>query len=161
MTPRFFGKFLGIVVDNDDPKRLSRVKVRVPEVFDTETTGWAQPSELSGPGIGIAAVPALGSLVFVEWPAGDTSRMPIWSGGPRADGDGVPGAGPDTILLITAAGNKLTVDDTSGSEAIAVEAVSGAKVTLDSNGMVLEFGSQKVALTQSSVSINDGALEVM
>jgi Type VI secretion system/phage-baseplate injector OB domain len=161
MTQRFFGKFLGIVVDNNDPKGLSRVKVRVPEVFDGETTGWAQPCELSGPGIGIAAVPAVNSLVFVEWPAGDTSRMPIWSGGPRSDGDGVPGAGPDAIRLVTGAGNKITVDDTSGSEAIAVEAASGAKVTLDSNGMVLEFGSQKVALTQSSVSINDGALEVM
>ncbi len=161
MTPRFFGKFLGFVVDNEDPKHLSRVKVRVPEVFDTEDTGWAQPCELSGPHTGIAAVPAVGSLVFVEWPAGDTSRMPIWSGGPRTDGDGVPGAGPDTILLITAAGNKLSVEDSSGSEAIAVEAVSGAKVTLDSAGMVLEFGNQKVALTQSSVSINDGALEVM
>lgn len=160
MTPRFFGKFPGVVVDNDDPKGLSRIKVRVPEVFDTETTGWAQPSELSGPGTGLAAVPAVDSLVFVEWPAGDTSRAPIWSGGPRADGDGVPGAGPDAILLVTAAGNKITVDDSSGSEAIAVESASGAKVNLDANGMELTFGSQRVALTQSGVSINDGALEV-
>ena len=161
MTSRFGGKYVGIVVDNNDPKGLSRVKVQVPEVFADETSGWAQPTELSGPGVGLAAVPPVNGLVFVEWPAGDTSRVPIWSGGPRADGDGVPGAGPDTIVLVTGAGNKITVEDTSGSEAIAVEAASGAKVTMDSNGIAIEFGSQKIALTQSKVSINDGALEVM
>lgn len=161
MTPRFVGKYLGVVVDNDDPKGLSRLKVRVPEVFADETTGWAQPTELSGPGVGLAAVPPLNSLVFVEWPAGDTARVPIWSGGPRSDGDGVPGAGPETIVLVTPGGHKVTLDDTSGGEAVAVEAASGAKVTLDADGVAIEFGSQKVAITRSKISFNDGALEVM
>jgi uncharacterized protein involved in type VI secretion and phage assembly len=158
---RFPGRYLGTVVDNADPKGLCRVKVKVPEVFRDETAGWALPSSpYAGPGAGFAAVPPVGGLVFVEWPAGDTARVPIWSGAAWADGDGVEGAGPDAVVLLTPAGNRVELRDASGDEAIELTASSGAKVTLDSSGVTVEFGSQKVAITRASISFNDGALEV-
>ena len=158
---RFPGRYLGTVVDNDDPKGLCRVKVKVPEVFRDETAGWALPSSpYAGPGAGFAAVPPVGGLVFVEWPAGDTTRVPVWSGAAWADGDGVEGAGPDAVVLLTPAGNRIELRDESGDEAIELTAQSGAKVTLDSSGVAVEFGSQKVAITRASISFNDGALEV-
>lgn len=161
MTDRFHGKYLGIVVDNDDPKGLMRLRVKVGEVFGEETTGWALPcSPYAGTGVGFAAVPPVGSLVFVEWPAGDTSRVPIWTGGAWPDGDGVTDAGPDAIVLTTPAGHKIVIRDESGNEAIEIETPSGAKLALDVSGIAIEFGSQSVKLTSSSVSINDGALEV-
>jgi hypothetical protein len=161
MTDRFHGKYLGVVVDNDDPKGLARLRVRVPEVFGDESTGWAMPcSPYAGSGIGLAAVPPVGSLVYVEWPAGDTTRVPIWSGGAWPDGDGVQDAGPDALVLTTPAGHKVVLRDESGSEAIEIEAASGAKLVLDKNGVQIEFGSQKLAMTQGSISLNDGALEV-
>lgn len=161
MSDRFHGKFLGVVVDNDDPKGLSRVRVQVPEIFGDESTGWALPcSPYAGSGVGLAAVPPIGSLIFVEWPAGDTSRVPIWSGGAWPDGDGVADAGPDAIVLTTPAGHRILLRDESGSEAIEVEAASGAKLVLDSNGVVVEFGSQKIEITRGSISMNGGALEV-
>jgi hypothetical protein len=52
------------------------------------------------------------------------------------------------------------VRDTSGSEAIEIEATSGAKIVLDADGVVVEFGSQKIAVSRTSISLNDGALEV-
>jgi uncharacterized protein involved in type VI secretion and phage assembly len=158
---RFAGRYLGTVVDNDDPKGLCRIKVRVPEVFRGETSGWCLPSApYAGPGAGFAAVPPVGAMVFVEWPAGDVTRVPIWSGGVWADGEGVEGAGPEVIILLTTAGNRVELRDSSGDEAIEITSVSGAKVALDSDGALIEFGSQKVALTRSSISFNDGALEV-
>jgi uncharacterized protein involved in type VI secretion and phage assembly len=158
---RFPGRYLGTVVDNDDPKSLCRVKVKVPEVFRDETAGWALPSSpYAGPGSGFAAVPPVGGLVFVEWPAGDVTRVPIWSGAAWADGDGVEGAGPDAVVLLTPAGNRVELRDASGDEAVELTAKSGAKVTLDSSGVTVEFGSQKIAITRSSISLNDGALEV-
>lgn len=161
MTDRLTGKYVGVVVDNDDPKGLSRLKARVPEVFLDEATGWCLPcSPLAGAGIGLAAVPPVGSRVFVEWPAGDTSRMPIWSGGSWADGDGVPEAGPETLLLVTSSGHRIALKDASGSEAVEVEAASGAILVLDSEGVTVEFGSQSIRITRSKVSINGGALEV-
>jgi uncharacterized protein involved in type VI secretion and phage assembly len=161
VTDRFHGKYLGIVVDNDDPKGLSRVRVQVPEVFGDEPTGWCLPcSPYAGSGVGLAAVPPVGSLVFVEWAAGDTSRVPIWSGGAWADGDGVEDAGPEALVLTTPAGHKLVLRDESGSESIEIEAASGAKIVLDSDGVQIEFGSQKLAMTRATISLNGGALEV-
>jgi uncharacterized protein involved in type VI secretion and phage assembly len=159
---RFPGKYLGIVVDNADPSGLSRLRVQVPEVFGEETTGWCMPcSPYAGSGVGLAAVPPVGSLVHVEWPAGDTSRTPIWSGGLWSGGDGVEDAGPDVLVLVTPGGNKIVLRDAQGSEAVEIEAPSGAKLVLDSEGARLEFGSQKIALTRASITLNDGALEVM
>lgn len=161
MTERFYGKYLGIVVDNDDPKGLARLRVKVPEVFGEEATGWCLPcSPLAGPGTGLAAVPPIDSQVYVEWPAGDISRVPIWSGGAWPDGDGIDEAGPDAIVLTTPAGHRVVVRDTAGSEAIEIEASSGAKVVLDGDGVQVTFGSQKLAVTRTSISLNDGALEV-
>jgi len=162
MTDRFHGKYLGTVVDNDDPKALGRIRVKVPEVFGDETSGWCLPcSPYAGSGVGLAVVPPVGSLVFVEWPAGDTSRVPIWSGGAWPDGNGVEDAGPETIVLTTPAGHKVVLRDESGNEAVEIESASGAKLTLSSDGVSIEFGSQKIALTNASISLNDGALEVM
>ena len=44
LMDRFHGKYVGTVVDNDDPKGLCRLKVNVPEVLGDETTGWCLPS---------------------------------------------------------------------------------------------------------------------
>jgi uncharacterized protein involved in type VI secretion and phage assembly len=161
VSERFPGKHAAIVVDNADPKGLSRIKVQVPEVFGEQETGWCRPcSPYAGSGVGLAVVPPVGSLVFVEWPAGDTTRPPIWSGAMWADGDGVPGATPDALMLVTPAGHKIVLNDASGDESVEVTAASGAKLLLDADGVTVEFGSQKIALTQSSISLNDGALEV-
>jgi len=158
---RVIGKYLGQVVDNQDPKHLTRIRATVPEVLGEIPTGWCLPSSpYAGPKVGLAAVPPLGSLVFVEWPAGDTTRVPIWSGGMWADGDGVPGAAPDTVALVTPAGHKVLLKDTSGSEAVQIESASGARITLDPDGVTIEFSGQRVEITNSSISFNDGALEV-
>jgi hypothetical protein len=159
---RFVGKYLGQVVDNDDPLNLARIRATVPEVLATETTGWCSPSlPFAGPAVGLAVVPPVGGMVFVEWPAGDLGRPPIWSGGMWAGGDGVPGAGREVFVVVTPGGHRLELRDTAGDQAVEITAASGAKITLDSSGATVEFGSQKMAMTQASISFNDGALEVM
>jgi hypothetical protein len=161
MTERFHGKYLGVVVDNDDPKGLARVRAKVPEVFGEETTGWCMPcTPYAGAGTGFAAVPPIGSLCYVEWPGGDPSRVGIWSGGAWPDGGGVEEAGPDAIVLTTPAGHRIVIRDTGGSEAIEIEASSGAQITLDGNGVRVAFGSQSLVVSRGSISLNDGALEV-
>jgi hypothetical protein len=161
VVERFSGKYLATVVDNEDPKGLARIRVVVPEVFDTETTGWCVPcSPYSGAGVGLAAVPPVGSVVFVEWTAGDTARVPIWSGGLWPDGSGVKGAGPDGLVLVTPGGHRIALRDRAGSEAVEIRSASGATITLDSDGATIAFGRQRVALKRGSISINDGALEI-
>lgn len=161
MIERVTGRFVATVVDNADPKGLCRVRVRVPEILSDQESGWCRAaSPYAGPSVGLAAVPPVGSLVLVEWPGGDVSREPIWSGAAWADGDGVAGAGPDAVILLTPGGNRIELRDESGSERVELVSAGGATVTMDSSGLTLGFGSQKVQLTSTSVSVNDGALEV-
>ena len=161
MSERFVGKFLATVTDNNDPKHLSRLKVKVPEVFGEVATGWCLPcASYAGDKVGIAMVPPNGSLVFVEWPAGDTTRVAIWSGGLWVDGKGVPGADPEAIVLATPKGHRIEVHDTASDKAIKVTAQSGAVIVLDDKGISLTFGSSKIEMTKSAVTINGGALKV-
>jgi uncharacterized protein involved in type VI secretion and phage assembly len=162
MTDRYPGKHLGVVVDNDDPKKLSRVRVRVPELFGDEETGWCLPcSPYAGSGVGLAVVPPQGTLVLVEWPGGgDTTRTPIWSGALWADGAGVAGAGPDALVLVTPGGHHITLNDESGKESVEIVAASNAKILMDKNGVQIEFGSSKLKLANGGIDVNDGALKV-
>ena len=40
---RFYGIYLGICVDNEDPENLQRIKLVVPQVLGGEFTEWASP----------------------------------------------------------------------------------------------------------------------
>ena len=132
VTDRFHGKYLG---DRDRQRRPEEARPRprpgargVRRRDDRLVP--ALQSRTPATASGLAAVPPVGSLVFVEWPAGDTTRVPIWSGGAWPDGDGVQDAGPETLVLTTPAGHKVVLRDESGSESIEIEAASGAKVSL-------------------------------
>jgi uncharacterized protein involved in type VI secretion and phage assembly len=79
-TSRYYGKYRGIVTDNQDPNNLGRLKARVPEVLASVETGWALPSlPYSGEGSGAYTVPEPGAGVWIEFEAGEVSR-PIWTG---------------------------------------------------------------------------------
>jgi uncharacterized protein involved in type VI secretion and phage assembly len=75
-----YGKYRGIVTDNQDPRSQGRIKARVPEVLGEVETGWALPcAPYAGDASGIYAVPVADAGVWVEFEAGDPSR-PLWSG---------------------------------------------------------------------------------
>lgn len=74
-TP-FFGKYRGIVTDNDDPEKLGRMRARVPAVFGDVETGWAMPCVTVADCL---PLPAVGSGVWIEFEGGD-ANYPIWSG---------------------------------------------------------------------------------
>jgi hypothetical protein len=79
-TGRFFGKYRGLVTDNQDPSGLGRIRAKVPCVLGDVETGWALPAlPYSGDGVGIYTVPAVDAGVWIEFEAGDVSH-PIWTG---------------------------------------------------------------------------------
>jgi uncharacterized protein involved in type VI secretion and phage assembly len=158
---RHYGKYRGIVTDNQDPNNLGRLRARVPEVLADVETGWALPcAPYAGDGVGLFTVPPPDAGVWIEFEAGDVSR-PIWSGCWWGDGQLPNQATPEIKVLKTASGHTITLDDTSGSEKVEITDKNGAKIMMDQSGIEVSKGSQKVKLTQSSVTVNDGALEVM
>jgi hypothetical protein len=161
MTPRY-GIYRGTVENNLDPKRKGRVQVKVPALGDGGMT-WAQAcSPYAGDGVGLVTVPPKGAQVWVGFEGGDPDQAVLlgcfWNG--EAPGDGLPAKKVLKTDAVT-----VTVDDTPGGGGLTVEvgppAVQVAiKVACTSSGLELSMGSSKLVLSASSVSINDGALEV-
>jgi uncharacterized protein involved in type VI secretion and phage assembly len=77
---RFYGKYRGIVQDNDDPENMGRLKAQVPEILGDQDSPWALPCvPYAGDGEGHYTVPPVGAGVWIEFEAGDPAR-PVWSG---------------------------------------------------------------------------------
>lgn len=157
---RHHGLFAGLVTDNDDPQHLCRVQVQVPEVLADGNTGWCLPAlPLTGDGSGLAAVPPIGTQVWVQWPGGDLSAPPVWLGGTYSAGSGVPGAGPRTVILLTPGGHRVELDD--DGTAVTITCSQGPVITLDSSGVSIDNGQgAKVVMQGPKVDVNDGALVV-
>jgi len=76
----YYGKYRGLVTDNDDPRRIGRLRARVQELLGDVPSGWALPcAPYAGNGEGQFTVPPVGAGVWIEFESGDLSR-PIWSG---------------------------------------------------------------------------------
>lgn len=79
---RYWGKYRGIVADDQDPMRLARLKCRVPEIIGDMVTDWASPTVIpygGGLNYGAFEVPPIGSAVFVVFESGDVNR-PTYGG---------------------------------------------------------------------------------
>ena len=176
---RFYGKYRGIVVDNNDPAALGRLKVRVPSVLGTKVvTGWALPCVPYGGEAdqGFLFVPDKGAGVWVEFEEGDL-EFPIWTGTywsksgarnelPRPnDAEGVPADAPQQPptckILKTATGHTIQFDDTDGKGAIRlIDGVNGNRITLDAQGIVITDGKgTAVTLSASGIAIGGKATE--
>jgi uncharacterized protein involved in type VI secretion and phage assembly len=157
----YFGKYRGKVETNVDPNGLGRVQVSVPAVYGNERMNWAMPCvPYAGDGVGWFAIPPEGANVWVEFEGGDLN-YPIWSGcfWDRGEVPISPAVAEKKVLKTE--GVTVTIDDTSGSEAITIETRRGMKVALSSEGIELSNGQgAKVKLSGSQVTVNDGALEV-
>jgi uncharacterized protein involved in type VI secretion and phage assembly len=157
---RLYGKYSGIVTDNVDPDNQGRIQATVPTVFDAAHAPWAKPSVPFAPsGAGMLMLPEIGSNVWIEFENGDQD-YPIWSGCYWPQNQAPSLSSASVKVLFTKAGNKITLDDTDGSESIILEDKSGNKITMNQQGIELKKGSMSVKLTDSQVSINDGALTV-
>lgn len=154
----FFGKFRGVVVENDDPEKLGRLTARVPDIFGDLTSGWALPAvPYAGDGVGLYLMPPVGASVWIEFEHGDP-EYPVWSGCFWAAGE-IPASpvSPDLKVLTTAAGT-ITFDDSSPS--ITIQRGDSHKIVMNSDGIEITIGQAVVKLSGASVSVNNGALEV-
>lgn len=145
---RFYGKYRGLVVDNADPERLGRMRLRVPSVLGNEVvTGWALPCAPYG-GMrdqGFLFVPEIGAGVWVEFEEGDL-EFPIWVGTfwsrpggeselPRPDGDVQDP--PTQKIIKTVKGHTIQLEDAEGEEKIVIRHKDDSYVSIDKNGSVI------------------------
>jgi hypothetical protein len=135
----YFGKYRGVVTDNNDPSRRGRIRAMVPDVLGQLPSGWAMPCvPYAGDGVGFHAIPEPDTGVWVEFEGGDPD-YPIWSGTFWADGelptDGQGAeASPELKIMRSREGLMVTMDDdrqvirlcdSDGSNLLTIDALQG------------------------------------
>lgn len=157
----FYGKYRGKVIDNHDPMMLGRVRAKVPSVFGDQETGWALPNTpYGGNGVGIFFIPPIDANIWIEFEQGNP-ELPIWSGCFWEIGEPpkMP-AVPEFKVIKTDIAN-ITINDLPGAGGITIETKNGLRIVMDVSGIELSNAAASIKLSPATVSINNGALEVI
>jgi len=168
---RFYGKYRGTVVDNEDPARLGRLKLSVPSVLGPDVvTGWATPCAPYGGAAdqGFLFIPQRQAGVWVEFEEGDL-EFPIWVGSfwTRQGSDSqlpkpqaADGTEQDEVqspatrkIIKTGKGHTIQFEDADSEELVTiVEAVNGNVITMDKAGVTITDGNGNT-VTMSSAGL--------
>ncbi|HEX4963868.1 MAG TPA: phage baseplate assembly protein V [Thermoanaerobaculia bacterium] len=139
---KYYGKYRGFVVDDADPEKRGRLRVRVPSVIGGEETAWALPCIPygGGAGYGFFAVPPVDSQVWVEFEEGELAQ-PVWTGtfwqqqgDPPAEA--TAGEKPTAHVLKTPAEHLLVLDDEKDKEKIRLVHKKGTEIAIDEKGIL-------------------------
>lgn len=164
-TPRY-GKYRATVGNTNDPRRMGRIEVRVPEWG--EEWIWAMPCvPYAGQQKGLVLTPDRGSSVWVEYEGGNPS-LPIVCGAFWNNAEEYPS---ETFSTSKRRGLKLEDITLSISESVDANAIEltvdgklagNSKITIacGKNGITISQGGKSVVITSSSVDINEGGLKV-
>ena len=174
---RFYGKYRGLVVDNADPEKRGRLKVRVPSVLGDEiVSGWALPCAPYGgsPDIGAFWIPEVEAGVWVEFEMG-LVEYPVWVGTfwskpggdpePPKPNDAPDGAEqsdvqdpPTRKIFKTVKGHTIQFEDAEGEDLVLiVEKTNANVIAMNKDGVTVTDGanSNKIEMTASGVTITD------
>lgn len=165
MGRHFFGKYRGVVTDNNDSTARGRLQVTVPTVMGDERL-WALPcAPYAGDGVGFFALPPVGTSVWVEFEGGDPT-YPIWVGcfwsdGQIPSGDAVPG-----VKFWKTDQATVRIDDDAGS--LVIEMAGGAKITVGPTNVEIDGVEVKqtangmtTKLDTAGFDVNNGAFSVI
>ena len=172
---RFYGKYRGFVVDNADPEKLGRLKVRVPSVLGAEVvTGWALPCTPYGGNMnqGFLFIPEVGAGVWTEFEEGDL-EFPIWVGtfwskpGGKSElpklckSDGSDESNvqdpPTGKIIKTLKGHTIQFEDKDGEEMVTiVEAENNNVITMNKDGICIRDGAgNEIKLDEQGINCKD------
>src|SRR5712691_10943234 len=158
MSKTFYGKYRGIVTDNNDPLSMGRIRAQVLDVLGDDESGWALPCvPFAGNGMGFYAIPDVGARIWIEFEQGDPD-YPIWTGCWWGSQDELPDEVSDgaeqKVLIKTKEGQKILLDD-SNSE-ITIQTSGGQKIVMNSSSIKIDNGNgATIELSSSKVAVND------
>jgi Type VI secretion system/phage-baseplate injector OB domain len=175
---RFYGKYRGFVVNNDDPKKLGRLELMVPSVLGPKVkTGWALPCVPYGGDVnqGFLCIPERGAGVWVEFEEGDL-EFPIWVGtfwsepggkselpkpNNAAGAEQVSVQSPPTRKIFkTKRGHTIQFEDADGEERIVIsDGERENRIVFSKSGISIANKNNTIAMTDQGITIN-GAKKV-
>lgn len=79
---RYYSIYRAFVIDNNDPLKLGRLKLKIPDIYGQQVYEYWVPARnvFSGNKFGVKLIPPKNELVWVEFELGDAKR-PVWSHG--------------------------------------------------------------------------------
>jgi uncharacterized protein involved in type VI secretion and phage assembly len=135
---------VGIVVNNQDPENLCRVKVRIPAREDFDHCLWAQLcTPMAGNDRGMVMIPEVGDEVLLAFEHDDHRSAYVLGGlWNRADGPPLANADGrnDGRLFQSRKKHRLFFDD-GNTGAVELAHEKGHKIRLDDEGIVIEDNS--------------------
>ncbi len=156
---RTAGVAVALVLDNQDPQGLGRIKVKFPAFSNDDIGHWARVAVLmAGDQRGTFFLPEVGDEVLVAFEAGDIAS-PFILGGLWNGKDKPPDANADgknnLRLIKSRSGHLIRLDDTDGSEKIEIVDKSGNNhLTFDTaNNTITITSAQDIALEASQGTI--------
>ncbi len=162
MSKTFYGKYRGIVTDNNDPLSMGRIRAQVLDVLGDDESGWALPCvPFAGNGMGFYAIPDVGARIWIEFEQGDPD-YPIWTGCWWGSQDELPDEASDIqkVVIKTKNGQIIVLDDAEAG-AITIQTAGGQKIVMNSESIKIDNAMDAtIELNGPSVSVNDDALEV-
>jgi uncharacterized protein involved in type VI secretion and phage assembly len=167
---QFFGKYRGVIINNNDPLMRGRVQVKVPDVPALAASAWAEAAvPLAGPvgqPMGIYAVPPAGTGVWVEFEKGDPG-LPVWAGCRWAGSAEIPPiaitGNTHNIVIQSQGQHSIAISDSPGPEGgLILKSSTGATIIVNDTGIYIQNGKgASIVLTGPAVEINGGALSII
>lgn len=171
---RFYGKYRGFVVENADPEKLGRLKLRIPSVLgDLVVTGWALPCVPYGGNAnqGMLFIPEVDAGVWVEFEEGDL-EFPIWVGTfwskpggnsevpfpNKSDGseESAVQDPPTRKIIKTSTGHTIQFEDGDGELRIIIsDGQSENYIVFEQKGISITNKHNSIKLTEEGIVIQD------
>jgi uncharacterized protein involved in type VI secretion and phage assembly len=173
---RFYGKYRALVVDNEDPEKLGRLRVRVPSVLgDQVVTGWASACVPWGGDMnrGFLFVPDVGAGVWIEFEEGDL-EFPVWVGTfwskPGGDSEVPKPNGPDGVeagavqdpptrrIIKSTRGHTVQMEDAEDDGELRILVCDGQnenRILFSSKGITITGRDNTVTMGDDGVVIED------
>jgi uncharacterized protein involved in type VI secretion and phage assembly len=134
---RIYGVVPARVVDNHDPRKMGRLKIRY-DWQESGETGWARMvTPHAGGDRGFMFMPEVGDEVLVAFEHADPERPyvlgSLWNGvdiAPRTEFWGDDIAPNDVKRIVTKSGHRIQLSDKPGKEAITIATPKDLKITL-------------------------------
>ncbi|HYX53833.1 MAG TPA: phage baseplate assembly protein V [Candidatus Limnocylindrales bacterium] len=179
---KYYGIYRATVVNNVDLENLGRIIVSVPDVSGLTPSTYANPCvPLAGRQMGTYMVPPIGSMVWVQFEAGDPDR-PVWTGAFWQETYELPLAAltppippGQNIVFQTSLQHLMSISDATpipmmapipapappGTGGIVLRSPTGAMIVVNDTGIYINNGKgATVELVGPSVMINKVALVV-
>ena len=173
------GVAIGIVLENNDPEGVGRVKLKFPWRDSADSTFWVRLAvPMAGNERGTYFIPEVGDEVLVAFDHGDI-HMPyvvgsLWNGKDKPPDANKSGKN-DKRLIKSRSGHQLIFDDTSGHEKVEIKTKAGHSIILDdssgsekieikdktgSNSVLIDSSQNSISLKATQVSIQAQTIEL-